>query len=76
MNDAARVWNNAPSVLKDCKTLSSAKKKTDKNLHSNFTSIKFDSFTFLPLFSFIKVLHLREINIYYYYYYLPLVAKW
>ena len=27
INDAARVWNNAPSVLKDCKTLSSARKQ-------------------------------------------------
>ena len=27
INDAALLWNNAPNIIKDCKTLSAAKKQ-------------------------------------------------
>ena len=54
INDAAAIWNVAPSVLKECTSLSSVK-KTDKNFRSYIANLKMLPKNFSSFFSLIKV---------------------
>ena len=64
INDAAKIWNEAPCAVKDCTSLHQAKTKLKSLLkHYQFKLCKNCNFLIH------KSLHLREINHYYYYYY-------
>ena len=66
INDAAKIWNEAPRAVKDCTSLHQAKTQIKIFINKHYQIKLCKNCNFLIH----KSLHLGEINHYYYYYYI------